>query len=124
MFFYLLLGLAFTVMFPFVTRRLFDQALPSGQYSNVVRLLLVLAAALVISSLANVRRSYLGRVRERLRRARELRTKMFDRMQVLPSDGSRNASRGTCWHGCSPTSGLSRRGCRRPSGTDCSSRCH
>jgi len=82
MFVYMLLGLAFNTVFPFVTRRLFDTALPSGKFSEVVRLLLFLAAAFVVSLLAGLRRAYLtayvgGAV------VRDVRAQMFARIQSL-----------------------------------------
>lgn len=81
---YMLLGLAFTVVFPFVSRRLFDEALPSGRFSEVVELLTLLAAALGVSLLAGLRQAYLtayvsGSV------VRQVRSDMFGRLQVLPS---------------------------------------
>jgi ATP-binding cassette subfamily B protein len=82
MFVYMVLGLAFNTVFPFVTRRLFDTALPSGKFSEVLRLLLFLAGAFVISLLAGLRRAYLtayvgGAV------VRDVRDEMFDRLQSL-----------------------------------------
>jgi ABC-type multidrug transport system fused ATPase/permease subunit len=79
---YMLVGLAFTILFPFVTRRLFDQALPSGRISDVLTLLAAVAAALAVSLLAGLRRSYLsayvsGAV------TREIRARMFARLQAL-----------------------------------------
>ena len=49
---YMVLGLVFTVAFPFATRRLFDDVLPRGDMRGVVHLLLLLGAALAVSSLA------------------------------------------------------------------------
>ena len=82
MFVYMLLGLAFNVVFPFVTRRLFDTALPSGKFSEVLQLLLFLAVAFVVSLVAGLRRAYLaayvgGAV------VRDVRAQMFARMQGL-----------------------------------------
>jgi ABC-type multidrug transport system fused ATPase/permease subunit len=79
---YMLLGLAFTIVFPFVFRRLLDHAIPSGHFSQVLRLLTFLAIAFVISLLADLRRAYQsawvsGSV------VRQIRTEMFDRLQVL-----------------------------------------
>ena len=53
-----LLSLAFVAAFPYVTRRLFDTAIPSGEMSEVFKLLGVLAVAFVISLLAAVRQAY------------------------------------------------------------------
>ena len=82
MFVYMLLGLAFNVVFPFVTRRLFDTALPSGKFSEVLQLLLFLAVAFVVSLVAGLRRVYLtayvgGAV------VRDVRAQMFARIQGL-----------------------------------------
>ena len=82
MFVYMLLSLAFTTAFPFVFRKLVDTAIPSGEYSQVVSLLLILAIAFVVSLLAGLRRSYLaayvsGSVVQRIR------TQMFERLQSL-----------------------------------------
>ena len=79
----MLLGLAFTVTFPFVTRRLFDEAIPSGELAQVMGLLGVLGVAFVVSIVAGVRQAYLsatisGSV------VRDLQQAMFDRLQVLP----------------------------------------
>ncbi|HEV7523320.1 MAG TPA: ABC transporter transmembrane domain-containing protein [Acidimicrobiia bacterium] len=82
MFVYMLFGLAFTMVFPFAVRRLFDHAIPSGKFSNVLTILIVLGVAFVVSLLADLRRAYLaayvsGSV------VRQLRTEMFDRLQEL-----------------------------------------
>ena len=82
MFVYMLLSLAFTTVFPFVFRKLVDTAIPSGEYSQVVSLLMILLVAFVISLLAGLRRSYLaayvsGSV------VRRIRTQMFERLQSL-----------------------------------------
>jgi ABC-type multidrug transport system fused ATPase/permease subunit len=81
-FVYMLLGLGFTMIFPFAVRRLFDHAIPSGHFSSVVRILSVLGGAFVVSLLADLRRAYLsayvsGSV------VRQLRTEMFDQLQEL-----------------------------------------
>ncbi len=67
MFVYMLLGLGFTMVFPFAFKNLLDTAIPSGQFSKVAGLLGVLGAAFVVSLLADLRRAYLRRVRERCR---------------------------------------------------------
>ncbi len=82
MFVYMLLGLAFTTIFPFALRRLFDHAIPSGHFASVIRILVVLAIAFFVSLLAGLRRAYLsayvsGSV------VRQLRSEMFDRLQQL-----------------------------------------
>ncbi len=80
---YMLLSLAFTAAFPFVSRRLFDTAIPSGEFDQVVTLLLILGAAFVVSLVAGLRQAYLsswvsGAV------GRDMRQAMFDRLQRLP----------------------------------------
>ena len=65
LFAYMLLGLSFTVVFPFVTRKLFDEAIPSGEFRQVMNLLLGLGGVLVLSSVANLRRAYLSDAGER-----------------------------------------------------------
>ncbi len=82
MFVYMLLGLAFNVVFPFVTRRLFDTALPSGKFSEVLTLLAFLGVAFIVSLAAGLRRAYLtayvgGAV------VRDVRAQMFARTQSL-----------------------------------------
>jgi len=83
-FVYMLLALLFNMVFPFVTRALFDTAIPSGQFSQVLSLLTALGVALVISLLAGLRQAYLsawisGAV------VRDLRMTMFSRLQRLPT---------------------------------------
>jgi ABC-type bacteriocin/lantibiotic exporter with double-glycine peptidase domain len=81
-FFYMLLGLVFTMVFPFAIKRLFDKAIPSGHFSQVVGILAVLAIAFVFSLLANLRQSYLSAyVSSSV--VRQLRTEMFGRLQEL-----------------------------------------
>ena len=81
-FIYLLLSLAFTTVMPFVTKRLLDTALPSGQWSKISQLMLVLAGAFVVSLLAQVRQRYLSSyVSSSI--VRSIRTSMFERMQQL-----------------------------------------
>lgn len=79
---YMLLGLAFTAVFPFIFRRVIDKAIPTGRYAEVLALLAVLGGAFVVSTVADLRRAYLsayisGSV------IRQLRTEMFDRIQRL-----------------------------------------
>jgi ABC-type multidrug transport system fused ATPase/permease subunit len=82
-FVYMALGMAFTMAFPFVTRELFDDAIPSGSFDRVLVLLAVLGAAFIVSLLAGLRQVWLnswvsGAV------IRDLRTAMFERLQRLP----------------------------------------
>ncbi len=81
---YMLLSLAFTAAFPYVSRALFDTAIPSGEFSQVLQLLVVLGVAFVITLLAGLRQTYQsawvsGAV------VRDMRQTMFDRLQVLPA---------------------------------------
>lgn len=81
---YMLLSLAFTAAFPFVTRQLFDSAIPSGELSQVLTLLAGLGFAFVVSVLAEVRQTYqsawiTGAV------TRDLRSSTFERLQRLPA---------------------------------------
>ena len=83
-FVYMLLGLAFTMIFPFVSRRLFDSAIPSGEFSQVVSLLAVLGVAFVVSLLAGLRRAYVtAYVSSSV--VMDVRRRMFDRLQRLDS---------------------------------------
>ncbi len=82
MFLYMLAGLAFTMVFPFAVRRLFDTAIPSGDLSQVMAVLGFLGAAFAISLLAGLRRSYLGAYVSSAV-IRQIRTSMFGRMQGL-----------------------------------------
>ena len=79
---YMVLGLAFTMVFPFVFRNLIDRAIPSGRFGQVAELLGLLGVAFAISLLADLRRAYLaayvsGSI------VRELRVEMFDKLQRL-----------------------------------------
>ncbi len=81
---YMLLSLAFTAAFPYVSRSLFDTAIPSGDFGEVLQLLVVLGVAFVVSLLAGLRQAYQsawvsGAV------VRDIRQTMFDKLQVLPS---------------------------------------
>ena len=80
---YALLGLGFNAVFPFVTVRLFNHAIPSGKFSEVFSLLVVLAIAFGVSLIAGLRQTSLsayvsGSI------VKQLRTEMFDRIQALP----------------------------------------
>ncbi|MFV2039644.1 MAG: ABC transporter transmembrane domain-containing protein [Acidimicrobiales bacterium] len=90
---YMLLSLAFVAAFPFVTRRLFDTALPSGEFSQVMTLLVGLGIAFVISLLAGVRQTYQtawvsGAV------TRDIRQSIFARVQRLPATWYREHPQG------------------------------
>lgn len=79
---YMVLGLVFTVVFPFAMRRLIDHAIPSRQFSEVLKLVGLLGAAFLLSLLADLRRAYQsawvsGSV------VRQIRTGMFGRLQDL-----------------------------------------
>jgi ABC-type multidrug transport system fused ATPase/permease subunit len=82
MFVYMLLGLGFTVIFPFVFRNLLDVAIPSGSFSRIAKLLEILLVAFVVSLLAGLRQAYLaafvsGSV------VRSLQIEMFTKLQGL-----------------------------------------
>jgi len=81
---YMLLGLAFTMVFPFALRRLLDTAIPSGEYRQVADLLIVLSVVLAISMLADLRRAYVSATVS-ASIVRTVRGEMFDRLQVLSS---------------------------------------
>ncbi|MCA1692486.1 MAG: ATP-binding cassette domain-containing protein, partial [Actinobacteria bacterium] len=81
MFVYMLLGLAFTMVFPFAVKRLFDTAIPSGELSQVMGVLGFLGAAFAVSLLATLRRSYLAAYVSSAV-IRQIRTSMFARMQA------------------------------------------
>lgn len=79
---YMVLGLLFTLAFPFVFRELLDTAIPSGDLGRVFTLLGILAVAFAVSLLAQLRRAYLsayvsGSI------VHEIRTRMFDQLQRL-----------------------------------------
>jgi ABC-type multidrug transport system fused ATPase/permease subunit/pSer/pThr/pTyr-binding forkhead associated (FHA) protein len=80
--FYMLMGLGFTTIFPFVFRELVDVAIPSGEWSEVGRLLGFLAIVLAVSQLAQLRRSYLS-ARVSVEVVTSIRTRMFRRLQEL-----------------------------------------
>jgi hypothetical protein len=81
-FLYMLIGLGFTVVFPFVFRRLIDVAIPSGHMSQVWVLIGILVVAFVISFLAGLRQNYLtAYVSSGIER--ELRREMFKNLQAL-----------------------------------------
>jgi ATP-binding cassette subfamily B protein len=81
-FVYLLLSLGFTTVLPFVTQRLLDTAIPSGEWSQVAQLLLVLAVTFAVSLLGQVRQQYLSSfVSSSI--VRSVRGGMFERMQDL-----------------------------------------
>ncbi len=80
---YLLLSLAFTVVYPFVTRRLFDTTLPSGRLGDVLTLLATLGAAFAVSLVAGLRQDYVsGSISAAV--VRDLRRDLFGRVQRLP----------------------------------------
>ncbi|MDZ7676570.1 MAG: ATP-binding cassette domain-containing protein [Acidimicrobiales bacterium] len=83
-FVYMLFGLAFTMVFPFISRRLFDTAIPSGEFSQVLSLLGVLGIAFLVSLLAGLRRAYVtAYVSSSI--VTDVRQRMFDRLQILDS---------------------------------------
>jgi ABC-type multidrug transport system fused ATPase/permease subunit len=79
---YMVGSLVFTTVYPFAFRRLLDTAIPSGEFSQVLGVLIALGIAFVVSLLAGLRRAYLsayvsGAV------VREIRAQMFGKLQAL-----------------------------------------
>ncbi len=82
-FVYMLLSLGFTVTYPFVTRSLFDTAIPSGEMTQVLRLLGILGIAFAVSLAASVRQTYQGSwISGSV--VRDLRRDIFARLQRVP----------------------------------------
>ena len=81
---YMILGLAFTVVFPFALRRLLDSAIPSGEFGQVATILAALGAAFVVSLLASLRRTYLSAY-VGASVVRQIRLEMFSKLQRLSS---------------------------------------
>ena len=94
MFVYMLFGLGFTMVFPFAFRRLFDNAIPSGQFSQVLQLLVVLAVAFVVSLLADLRRRVPLRLRQRVGRAPAPHARCSTSSRTFPRAGSREHQEG------------------------------
>lgn len=81
---YMMLALLFTTAFPFIMRRLLDQAIPQKDLAAALRLVGLLGAAFVVSLLAGLRRTYLSAyVSSAI--TRDVRVDMFGRMQSLPA---------------------------------------
>lgn len=77
-----LLSLTFIVTLPFALEALFNHAIPSGKFSDVATILVILAAAIAISVLATWRQNYLtSHVGASI--ARDVRLAIFDRLQQL-----------------------------------------
>jgi ATP-binding cassette subfamily B protein len=75
-------GLAFTVAFPFALRSLLDTAIPSGEFDEVLKILLVLAVAFAVTLLASLRQTYqIVYVGSSV--IRDIRRRMFERLQRL-----------------------------------------
>ena len=83
-FVHMLLALGFTLAYPFITRYIFDTALPSGRFSEMVGPFAILAGAFVVSLAAGLRRSYVS-ASVSLAVVRDLRNEMFERLQHLPT---------------------------------------
>ena len=81
-FVYMIASLAFTSVYPFVTRKLFDDVIPSGEFSRVTSLLGTLLIAFAISLIAGVRRSYQSSFIA-ASVVRDLREEMFHHVQRL-----------------------------------------
>ncbi len=90
---YMLLSLAFTVTYPFVTKRLFDRAIPSGEMSEVFTLLGALAAAFAVSLVAGLRQTYQG-ASISTSVVRDLREELFGRLQTVPDSWVSRHSQG------------------------------
>ena len=89
----MLLSLAFTVTYPFVTRSLFDDAIPGGEMSAVLQLLGVLAAAFAITLAAGLRQTVqTSRISGSV--VRDLRQEMFGRLQRVPDAWSNRHPQG------------------------------
>ncbi len=82
MFVYMLLGLAFTVVYPFAFKNLLDKAIPSEHYSQVLQILGVLSLAFVVTAFSSVRGAYLSAVVSGSV-VLQLRQEMFTKMQHL-----------------------------------------
>ena len=81
-FFWALASLSFTIGFPYVSRKLFDKAIPSGSMDKVWSSLGWLSVLLVVSMAATLRRSYLSSaVTSRV--VQDLRIDMFTKLQTL-----------------------------------------
>jgi len=92
-FIYMLLSLAFTSVYPFATRYLFDEVIPSQEFSRVWQLLLILVGAFAVSLIAGVRRQYQSTfIASSV--VRDLRQEMFDRAQRLSSSSLSNYQQG------------------------------
>ncbi len=90
---YMLFSLAFSATYPFVAKRLFDTALPSGEFSQVLTLLGVLGLAFIVSMLAGLRQNYQsawisGSV------VKDIRGEIFSRVQRLPDPWMARHSQG------------------------------
>jgi ABC-type multidrug transport system fused ATPase/permease subunit len=84
MFVLMLLGMVFTIVFAKGFQRLIDTEIPSGEFSNVMGVLVVLAIAFAVSLLAGLRRAYLSAyVGSSI--VRQVRAEMFGRLQSLSS---------------------------------------
>ena len=81
-FVYMLLGLAFSVVFPFAFRQLLDHDIRPGGFPHVLDLLGVLAIAFVVSLLASLRQAYLSSYVS-ASVVRQLRMEMFGKLQDL-----------------------------------------
>jgi ATP-binding cassette, subfamily B, bacterial len=78
----MLLGLVFTMAFPFITRQIFDEVILTGEFSSVVSPLMLLTVAFVVSLLAGLRRTYVT-ASVSLAVVRTLRLQMFEKLQRL-----------------------------------------
>ncbi len=80
---YMLLSLAFTVAYPFVTKQLFDEAIPNGELSQVFTLLGALGGAFAITLVAGLRQTYQS-ASISTSVVRDLQEELFARLQTVP----------------------------------------
>lgn len=80
---YMLLSLAFTVTYPFVTKELFDEAIPGGEFSDVVTLLALLGGAFAITLVAGLRQTYQS-ASISTSVVRDLQEEIFSSLQTVP----------------------------------------
>ena len=78
----LLVQLSFSVVFPFASKRLLDDAIPRGDAAAAMRLLLILTGLFAVSLLAGLRAAYLAGYISGAT-IRRLRGEVFNRLQLL-----------------------------------------
>ena len=78
----LLIQLSFSVVFPFASQRLLDDAIPNGDAAAVAQMLLMLTGVFAVSLLAGLRAAYLAGYISGAT-IRRLRGEVFNRLQML-----------------------------------------